>query len=64
MVEKTCAARDCKLDADPIKVKIGCKTVEVVLRRVFTQAGGSARFRGRGEEGLSYGRKQIIANPA
>jgi hypothetical protein len=29
MVEKTCAACDCKLDENPIKVKIGGKTVEV-----------------------------------
>jgi hypothetical protein len=29
MAEKTCAACDCKLDADPIKVKIGGKIVEV-----------------------------------
>jgi hypothetical protein len=29
MVETTCAACDCKLDANPIKVKIGGKTVEV-----------------------------------
>jgi hypothetical protein len=29
MVEKTCAACDCKLDANHIKVKIGGKTVEV-----------------------------------
>jgi len=29
MVEKTCAACDCKLDANAIKVKIGGKTVEV-----------------------------------
>jgi hypothetical protein len=29
MVEKTCAACDCKLDANPIAVKIGGKTVEV-----------------------------------
>jgi ribosome-binding protein aMBF1 (putative translation factor) len=29
MVEKTCAACDCKLDGNPIKVKIGGKTVEV-----------------------------------
>ena len=29
MVEKTCAACDCKLDANSIKVKIGGKTVEV-----------------------------------
>jgi len=26
---KTCVACDCKLDANPIKVKIGGKTVEV-----------------------------------
>jgi hypothetical protein len=29
MAEKTCAACDCKLDADVISVKIGGKTVEV-----------------------------------
>jgi len=29
MIEKTCAACDCKLDADAIKVKVGGKTVEV-----------------------------------
>jgi len=29
MAEKTCAACDCALDANPIKVKIGGKTVEV-----------------------------------
>lgn len=29
MVEKTCAACDCRLDANAIKVEIGGKTVEV-----------------------------------
>jgi hypothetical protein len=29
MAEKTCAACDCKLDSNPIAVKIGGKTVEV-----------------------------------
>jgi hypothetical protein len=29
MSEKTCAACDCKLDSNAIKVKIGGKTVEV-----------------------------------
>jgi hypothetical protein len=29
MVEKTCAACDCRLDVNPILVKIGGKTVEV-----------------------------------
>jgi ribosome-binding protein aMBF1 (putative translation factor) len=29
MAEKTCAACDCKLEGDSIKVKIGGKTVEV-----------------------------------
>ena len=29
MADKTCAACDCKLEGDPIKVKIGGKTVEV-----------------------------------
>jgi hypothetical protein len=29
MVEKTCAACDCRLDENPIKVRIGGKAVEV-----------------------------------
>ncbi len=29
MVDKTCAACDCKLDGNAIQVKIGGKTVEV-----------------------------------
>ena len=29
MSAKTCAACDCKLDANPIKVKVGGRTVEV-----------------------------------
>ena len=29
MVQKVCAACDCKLDGNPIQVKIGGKTVEV-----------------------------------
>ena len=29
MLEKTCAACDCKLDTNAIRVKIGGKTVEV-----------------------------------
>ena len=29
MAEKTCAACDCELDANAIKVKVGGKTVEV-----------------------------------
>lgn len=29
MAAKTCAACDCKLDANPIKVKVGGRTVEV-----------------------------------
>jgi hypothetical protein len=29
MSERTCAACDCKLEADVIKVKVGGKTVEV-----------------------------------
>jgi ribosome-binding protein aMBF1 (putative translation factor) len=29
MFETTCAACDCKFDGDPIKVKIGGKTIEV-----------------------------------
>lgn len=29
MVERTCAACDCKLEGETIKVKVGGKTVEV-----------------------------------
>ena len=54
MVEKTCAACDCKLDANAIKVKIGGKTVEVCCDGVRTEAEGSARFRDCGEEGLKH----------
>lgn len=29
MTDKTCAACDCQLDANPIRVKVGGRTVEV-----------------------------------
>jgi hypothetical protein len=29
MIDKTCAACDCKLDANPTKIRIGGRTVEV-----------------------------------
>ncbi|PBB26201.1 hypothetical protein CK226_18305 [Mesorhizobium sp. WSM4311] len=45
MTEKTCAACDCQLDADPIRVKVGGKTVEVCCEECATalnEAGVSA----------------------
>ena len=45
MVETTCAACDCKLDVNPIKVKIGGKTVEVCCdecAKKLKEAHGSA----------------------
>jgi hypothetical protein len=45
MVEKTCAACDCKLDANFIKVQIGGKTVEVCCdecAKKLKEAGASA----------------------
>jgi hypothetical protein len=46
MSEKTCAACDCKLEGDPIKVKIGGRTVEVCCADCadkLKEADGSAR---------------------
>ena len=45
MTEKTCAACDCQLDANPIRVKVGGKTVEVCCEECATalnEAGASA----------------------
>ena len=55
MAEKTCAACECKLEGESIKVKIGGKTVEVCCddcahvseledRRAKHFNGGAARF--------------------
>ncbi len=51
MVETTCAACDCKLDVDSIKVKIGGKTVEVCcdecaqkLKEAHASAAPSRKF--------------------
>jgi hypothetical protein len=49
MVEKTCAACDCKLDVNPIKVRIGGETVEVCCEECaqkLKEASGTARRRG------------------
>jgi len=46
MTEKTCAACDCKLDGDSIKVKIGGRTVEVCCddcAQKLKEANASAR---------------------
>jgi hypothetical protein len=49
MVEKTCAACDCKLDINPIKVRIGGKTVEVCCDECAQkQAHVSATAAGKG----------------
>jgi hypothetical protein len=48
MTAKTCAACDCKLDANLIKVKIGGKTVEVCCddcAEKLKEAHGSAASR-------------------
>jgi hypothetical protein len=50
MIEKTCAACDCKLDANSIKVRIGGKTVEVCCddcARKLKEAHASAAGRKR-----------------
>jgi len=50
MIEKTCAACDCKLDANVIKVKIGGKTVEVCCdecSQKLKEAHGSATAAGK-----------------
>ena len=46
IVEKTCAACDCKLDEGSIKVKIGGKTVEVCCdecAQKLKEAGSSSK---------------------
>ena len=51
MVEKTCAACDCKLDVNPIQVKIGGKTDEVCCDECavrLKEAHVSATATGRG----------------
>ncbi|MEP6566867.1 MAG: hypothetical protein ABJB10_17175 [Mesorhizobium sp.] len=53
MIEKTCAACDCKLDANPIRVKVGGKTVEVCCvecAQALNEAGASVSASGRGED--------------
>ena len=48
MADRTCAACDCKLEGDPIKVKIGGKTVEVCCEECaekLKEADASARAR-------------------
>ncbi|MER9328972.1 hypothetical protein NKJ26_17855 [Mesorhizobium sp. M0152] len=45
MIEKTCAACDCQLDANPIRVKVDGKTVEVCCEecaQALNEAGASA----------------------
>ncbi len=51
MAEKTCAACDCELDANSVKVKIGGKTVEVCCdecAQKLKEAYGSTAAAGRG----------------
>ena len=46
MAGRTCAACDCQLDGDPIKVKLGGKTVEVCCEECaqkLNEADASAR---------------------
>lgn len=56
-IEKTCAACDCGLDTNPIKVKIGGKTVEVCCDDCSRKLKEAQVFRDGGEERLSHGRK-------
>jgi len=51
MIEKTCAACDCKLDANPVKVNIAGKTVEVCCdecARQLNEAQASTRAARKG----------------
>jgi len=51
MTARTCAACDCALDEEPIKVKIGGKTVEVCCddcAQKLQEAGISAKTARRG----------------
>lgn len=51
MAARTCAACDCALDAEPIKLTIGAKTVEVCCddcAQKLREADRSAKSAGRG----------------
>jgi len=53
MTTKTCAACDCELDANPIKVKIGGNTVEVCCEECaqsLKEADAAAKTRKSGKE--------------
>jgi len=58
MVGTTCVACDCKLDGNPITVKIGGKSVEVCSDRARADAEGSASCRNNVEEEVSDGQEQ------
>ena len=71
MVGTTCVACECKLDGNPIKVKIGGKSVEVcsdervvnpikvkIGGMTIAEAEGSARCRNNVEEEVSDGQEQ------
>jgi len=64
MVEKTCAACDGKLDANPIKVKIGGKTFEVCCDECSQKLKEAHVSAAAARKGVSDGRKEIIADPA
>ena len=54
MTARTCAACDCELDANPIKVKIGGKTVEVCCEECARASRKPRSTRAATEEGLSH----------
>jgi hypothetical protein len=56
MTEKTCAACDCTLDANSIKVKIGGRTVEVCCDDCAAKLNEAQLSAAATREGLSHGR--------
>ena len=53
MTTRTCAACDCELDANPIKVKLGGKTVEVCCEdcaRALKEADSATSAKSGGKE--------------
>jgi hypothetical protein len=57
MAEKTCAACDCKLDENSIKVKVGGKIIEVCCDECAQKLKEAADSAAASRGGMDHGRK-------
>lgn len=62
MPEKTCAACDCNLDANSIKVKIGGETVEVCCDECARKLKEAHAFAAEPSEGRDMGGDKMAAS--